>query len=162
METVTFIPESAVRLQVAEAFALREAQLTHWLPFAEIEHIGSTAVPGALTKGDLDVLVRVENGEFRVAEEALAGLFVRNDGTPRTETFASFKDEAANPPLGIQLVVRGSEWDLFSRFRDALNRDSRLVAEYNQLKERFQNASMDEYRSGKEQFIERVLADATI
>ena len=162
METVTFIPESAVRLQVAEAFALREAQLTHWLPFAEIEHIGSTAVPGALTKGDLDVLVRVENGEFRVAEEALAGLFVRNDGTPRTETFASFKDEAAIPPLGIQLVVRGSEWDLFSRFRDALNRDSRLVAEYNELKERFQNASMDEYRSSKEQFIERVLADATI
>jgi GrpB-like predicted nucleotidyltransferase (UPF0157 family) len=160
VETVTFVPEIVLRRNIAAAFAIHKAQLSRWLPFAEIEHIGSTAIPGALTKGDLDVLVRVVAGEFRVAEEALAGLFARNEGTARTESFASFKDEAAHPPVGIQLVVRGSEWDLFSRFRDALNHDRRLVEEYNRLKEQFQNQSMDAYRSGKEQFIERVLASA--
>jgi GrpB-like predicted nucleotidyltransferase (UPF0157 family) len=118
VETVTFVPELEVRQQAAEAFAFREAQLERWLPFAEIEHIGSTAIRGALTKGDLDVLVRVSETDFRVAEEVLSGLFARNEGTARMDFFASFKDESARPPLGIQLVVRGTEWDVFSRFRD--------------------------------------------
>jgi GrpB-like predicted nucleotidyltransferase (UPF0157 family) len=163
MELVTLVPESELRPRIAQAFALREAQLSCWLPFAEIEHVGSTAIPGALTKGDLDVLVRVAAGDFRVAEEVLAGLFARNEGTPRTEALASFKDDAANPPLGIQLVVRGTEWDVvFGRFRDALIRDRRLVVEYNRLKERFQCQSMDEYRNSKDQFIARVLAGASV
>jgi GrpB-like predicted nucleotidyltransferase (UPF0157 family) len=157
VETVTFVPELEVRQQAAEAFAFREAQLERWLPFAEIEHIGSTAIRGALTKGDLDVLVRVSETDFRVAEEVLSGLFAPNEGTARTDFFASFKDESARPLLGIQLVVRGTEWDVFSRFRDLLNGDPRLVEEYNRLKAGFQNRSMNDYRSSKEAFIGRVL-----
>ena len=157
MEIVTFVPEIQLRDRIAGAFALFEARLGRWLPFAEIEHIGSTAIRGALTKGDLDVLVRVSAEDFRAAEEALAGLFARNEGTARTETFASFKDDATEPPVGIQLVVRGTDWDVFSRFRDALNNEHRLVIQYNELKERYRNCSVDEYRSGKEAFIERVL-----
>lgn len=157
MEIVTFVPEHTLQAGVTEAFALREAQLGHWLPFAEIEHVGSTAIPGALTKGDLDILVRVAAAEFRVAEEVLSGLFPRNDGTPRTDAFASFKEDSAEPALGIQLVVRGADWDVFSQFRDALKADPRLVHEYNQLKQTFDGRAMDDYRAAKEQFVERVL-----
>lgn len=157
MEIVTFVPEPALRSRMEEVFALREAQLGQWLPFAEIEHIGSTAIPGTLTKGDLDVLIRVSAENFRLAEEVLSGLFPRNEGTPRTDSFASFKDGSANPPLGIQLVVRGSEWDVFSQFRDSLKADPSLVRDYNELKKAHHGRDMDEYRAAKERFVERVL-----
>jgi GrpB-like predicted nucleotidyltransferase (UPF0157 family) len=157
MEKVRFVNEVELRRATVEAFKFRETQLSRCLPFAEIEHIGSTAIPGALTKGDLDVLVRTAAREFRLAVSVLAGLFAKNEGTPWTETFASFKDDAANPLLGVQLVVRGTEWDVFSHFRDTLKRDPQLVAEYNRLKERFHDQSMNEYRSSKDEFIQQVL-----
>ena len=44
---------------VQHVVAKLNASLRPLLPTAEIEHIGATAIPGALTKGDLDVMVRV-------------------------------------------------------------------------------------------------------
>jgi uncharacterized protein len=41
------------------------------VPEAEIEHIGATSVPGALTKGDVDLLVSVPAERFGAAVAAL-------------------------------------------------------------------------------------------
>ena len=65
----------------AEADALFlevEAQLRSAIPYAEIHHVGSTAIPGSFTKGDLDVLVRVPRSLFSAAEATLAEIFERN------------------------------------------------------------------------------------
>ncbi|MGE0482163.1 MAG: GrpB family protein [Phycisphaerae bacterium] len=145
--------------RVAEcAFAALHAELSILLPHADIQHVGSTSVPGALTKGDLDIAVRVSAGRFERGEAVLARRFARNEGNERTTEFASFKDDDADPPLGVQLVVAGSEADTFVRFRDALRADAALVAEYNALKQSFEGRAMDAYRVAKWAFIDRVLA----
>jgi len=41
------------------------------IPTAEIEHVGSTAVQGSLTKGDVDVQVRVAAAEYPAAKDRL-------------------------------------------------------------------------------------------
>lgn len=126
-------------------------------PSADIRHIGATAVAGCLTKGDLDVLVRVPAEVFGAADEALAARFARNVGSDRTETFSAFEDAMTNPHLGIQLIVAGSEGDDFHLFVDALRRDPGLVARYNALKGQFDGKPMDVYRAAKSAFIRDAL-----
>jgi GrpB-like predicted nucleotidyltransferase (UPF0157 family) len=128
---------------------------------AEVEHVGATAVPGALTKGDVDLLVRVGEPEFPAAVEALSGRYAIHQPHNWTPTLASFIDpDAGEPPVGIQLVVRGSEADrFFGPFRDALINSDALLAEYNELKLRLDGLEYEQYTEQKGQFIERVLRE---
>lgn len=147
---------------VAEAAvdAHREVVL-ELVPGAEVEHVGATAVPGALTKGDVDVLVRVGASEFPAAVEALSGRYAIHQPHNWTPTLASFTDpDAAELPVGIQLVVRGSEADMFfGPFRDALIGSDELLAEYNELKRGLDGLEYERYTELKGQFIERVLRE---
>ena len=157
MEQVVFIAEALIREQAAAAFEQHHARLLALLPQAEIQHIGSTALPGALTKGDLDIVVRVSQKEFDAAEATLAAYYERNIDSTRTAGFASFKDDSADPPLGIQLVVRGSDLDDFCTFRDFLAAHPAYLAEYNQLKQAAHGQPMDTYREQKSRFVEQIL-----
>lgn len=58
---------------------------------AIVEHIGSSAIPGAISKGDLDINVRVAQVEFAQSEHTLAANFARNKGSSLTDDFAAFK-----------------------------------------------------------------------
>src|SRR5688572_2454533 len=100
MERVTFVEESQIRGQVQRAFRRYRRRLQRLLPRAEILHVGSTAVPGSLTKGDLDIQVRVEREAFRETRRTLAQHFARNTGSTATSSFASFQDDGATPKLG--------------------------------------------------------------
>lgn len=51
------------------------------LPFAEVQHMGSTAVPSSLTKDDLDVNVRISKEKFIEAVEILKGMYEINQLT---------------------------------------------------------------------------------
>jgi len=66
-----FVPERELREQVKAAIAVLEVELESALPACEVEHIGATSVPGALTKGDVDVLVRVSPDRYEAAMDAV-------------------------------------------------------------------------------------------
>ena len=127
-------------------------------PGAMIEHVGATAVPGCETKGDLDIAIRVPADDFAACRALLSERYADNPGSIRTSSFAAFVDEAARPPLGIQLVVVGSEFDVFSAFRDRLVADPALVLRYNALKRSYQGRSADDYRRAKGEFMDAVLS----
>ncbi len=127
---------------------------------ADIRHIGATAVPGCLTKGDLDIVVRVAAADFATADVVLAARFARNTGSTHTDTFSAFEDADTSPHLGVQLAVAGSPDDCFHTFAEALRRDPHLLTEYNILKQGFDGQPMDVYRAAKSAFIERVLLSA--
>ena len=160
-ERFTLVPAMAAAEMASGLFMVLHDRLGAVLPHdAEIEHVGATAVPGCLTKGDLDVVVRVTPDAFAAAERTLSHLFERDLGSDRTDSFAAFKDDEAQPPLGVQLVVRGTPLDVFVRFRDRLRADPGLVAQYNAIKLRHNGRGMDTYRAAKSAFIETVLAQA--
>jgi GrpB-like predicted nucleotidyltransferase (UPF0157 family) len=156
-ERVHFVEEARVRDAVAAAFDGHAEALRGLLPGADIQHVGSTAVPGSLTKGDLDIQVRVEEDAFDAAEVLLAARFERNPGSVRTPAFASFKDDSARPPLGVQLTTKGSEFDFFVRARDRFLADPALVARYNAIKRAFDGRSMAAYREAKAELFEELL-----
>ena len=126
-------------------------------PSADIRHVGATAVPGCLTKGDLDIVVRIAAEDFAQADDALASRFARNIGSKRTDTFSSFEDATTLPHLGIQLAAAGGEDDSFHLFADALLQDPELVAQYNALKRASDGEPMDVYRTKKSAFVTNVL-----
>jgi GrpB-like predicted nucleotidyltransferase (UPF0157 family) len=129
-------------------------------PRVLIEHVGATAVPGRLTKGDLDIAVRVGRDQFDSCTALLGARFDANPGSARTPAFAAFVDGSTDPPVGVQLVVIGSDLDVFTRFRDALRADPALVARYNELKCAWDGCDMEGYRSAKARFINEVLTKA--
>lgn len=153
-------PDQAAARQAAKGlFEQVERELKAVLPpSADVRHVGATAVPGCLTKGDLDIVVRVAAEAFAEADRALAARFARNEGSKRTDSFSAFEDASATPHLGVQLTVAGGKEDFFHLFVDALTACPQLLDRYNSLKRSFDGQLMVEYRQAKDAFVLAVLA----
>ncbi len=96
MAPVRIRPESELRESVAVALGEHSSRIRAGLGDVEIEHVGSTSIPGALTKGDLDLLVRVDAAAFDAAVVALRELYVVHQPENWTPTYASFLDPSAS------------------------------------------------------------------
>jgi len=156
---VRFRHEHEVRRAVRAAFGRHRARIAAALPAAEVEHIGATAVPGALTKGDLDLLVRVPRPEFAAAVAYLESLYEVNQPENWNGGFASFRElPEREVPVGVQLVVSGGIDDrMLISWRDRLLNDPEMLARYNDFKRRHTDVADDAYIEAKAEFIESVL-----
>ncbi len=153
-----FQKTSELQTLLHRIFEKEKQNIKRVLPNSDIQHIGSTAIPGLLTKGDLDILVRVKKEEFLHAKERLSSLYRFDPGNPPTETYTGFDSSHYNFPLGIQLVVNGSEEDNeFMRVRELLLKNATLREQYNALKQAYEGKERDEYRKAKAQFITAML-----
>lgn len=148
-------PEIEIRDEVLAQFATERGTILELLPEAEVEHIGATAVTGSLTKGDLDLLVRVAAEDFDRGLGALGNRYDVHQPENWNHGFASFKSTSHGKiPVGIQLVVAGGEDDLlFTGWRDRLIADPRLLRRYNELKLAQCDSGYDAYLTAKAEFI---------
>ena len=145
--------------KLREHLAIIAAQLAALLPRAEFHHIGATAIPGAVTKGDVDVLLRVDASEFPYAVDCLRQRFAIKQEKNWTAAFASFGDDSSFPfPLGIQLVVKESDADIFLFLHEYLSSDADRLAEYNRIKEKAAPLGADEYWKAKDRFLSLIVA----
>src|SRR5687767_5045238 len=103
-ERVSFGREEDVRKAAARAFSEHGRVIRTLLPRARVEHVGSTAVPGSVTKGDLDICVIVEPADLPEADALLGGRYRRNLGSIHTAEFAAFTADGGAIDVGIQLV----------------------------------------------------------
>jgi GrpB-like predicted nucleotidyltransferase (UPF0157 family) len=129
------------------------------VPHAEIQHVGSTAIPGALTKGDIDVAVRVSGATFASAVDALRSHFAVKQPQNWSSCFASFGDDISYAaPVGVQLVVRDSEADLFHFVHDHFVAHPEALATYNRVKLESAGKGSDEYWKAKDQVLAPIVA----
>lgn len=144
---------------VEPALSDHRARIARLVPEAEVVHVGATAIPGALTKGDLDLMARVPPEAFDAAASALRSAYSIHQPHNWTATYASFVDpEATDPPVGVQLVAAGSpEERIFEPFIALLRDDPALLDEYNALKRRLDGSDYASYTREKGEFVERVL-----
>jgi GrpB-like predicted nucleotidyltransferase (UPF0157 family) len=159
-EVVFFLSEDRVRLHVQSRFERLKRELIEVVPGADVQHVGSTAIAGSLTKGDLDVQVRVTAAEYGEAKETLSRRFEVNEGGFSAPDAISFEDTSEEPSAGIHLTVVGGSADAQWRFRDLLIASESLRREYDELKRRFEGKSMAAYREAKDDFVRRVLDEA--
>ena len=156
-----FRPESEIRSAIAAAMAEHRAAILSALPDVEVEHIGSTAVPGAWTKGDLDLLVRVSRDQFYEAVAALRTRYEINQPENWTAEFASFKEaQSSTVGVGVQLVLFGGiDDELFREWRERLLADPELLESYNNFKLSHADATSEAYIEAKGKFIEGVIGE---
>lgn len=154
-----FRSERHFRPAAAAAEARHRELIAALVPDAEVEHIGATAVAGLLTKGDLDLLARVDAPRFHEAAEALEGSYEANQRESWTDDFASFADpQPREMPVEVQLVAVDSVWDLrFRRWLKLLTVDPAVRHRYNELKRAHTGADPDTYLKAKAAFIDEEL-----
>jgi GrpB-like predicted nucleotidyltransferase (UPF0157 family) len=144
---------------VERTLACMQKRLAVLVPGAECHHVGATAIPGAVTKGDVDVLVRVSPAGFSSAVGALSRGFVVKQPDNWTTSFASFGDDTGGDlPLGIQLVVRDSENDFLLYLRDYLIANRAALDDYNCLKRSHALEGAEGYWQAKNAFLEKIVA----
>lgn len=119
-----------------------------------LELVGGSSIDGALTKGDVDLHLRVDPARFDEAVGTARRMFDVVHPEIWCATLATF-DVEAELPTGLAVTPLGSEHDLrFSRVWQLLASDPALVNEYNAVKS---DAAAEEYDSRKSAFFDRVL-----
>jgi GrpB-like predicted nucleotidyltransferase (UPF0157 family) len=153
-----FLKASDYQEKVNSIFRILESELLELLPSICIEHIGSSSIPNAISKGDLDVFISVSLDSFLEVLEVIKSIgFEEKKGTLRTDELCMLVTDKFNDDVAVQLVVEGSEFENFIIFRDLLRMSPQLVEEYNDLKLASVGLSEDEYRMKKSKWIKGVI-----
>lgn len=135
---------------------------------AEVEHVGSTAIPGCDGKGVLDLLVIVPKSGIQEACASLerlgfqrqSGGVIHSDERPMREGSIEFVGEIFR--IHVHVVSKDSSLpQAFRTFRETLKARPDLVTEYIALKKTLiANGSIDRpaYTAEKSQFIQSLLS----
>jgi GrpB-like predicted nucleotidyltransferase (UPF0157 family) len=136
--------------------ATERERLAPLLPPHELRLTGGTSVVTALTKGDVDLHLRVDELDFPATVAALRQLYAVVHRHMWTDTLATFSVPAPLP-TGVAVTPIGSEHDIrFVTTWQLLSSRPDLLAEYNAVK---QTAGAD-YEARKSAFFDRIVNDA--
>ncbi|MGA5299052.1 hypothetical protein ACPCHT_03945 [Nucisporomicrobium flavum] len=131
-------------------------RLAPLLPAHELTLTGGSSVPGALTKGDVDLHLTVAPADFPQTVATLRGLYAVVHPEIWQDTLATFALEA-ELPAGLAVTPAGSEHDVrFRRAWQLIAADRRLLAEYNAMK----LAGPEGYEQRKSAFFTRLTGPA--
>ncbi|BAP15632.1 hypothetical protein AS19_27810 [Alcanivorax sp. NBRC 101098] len=128
------------------------------LPNAHVEHIGSSAVDGMISKGDLDIYVEASKKFLDEYERLLLNQgFERKTDTFQSQELRMLVSNEFDIDVAIQLVDKDSKYTFFKTFRDVLKSSKKERDNYNSLKMSCIPLTQEEYREKKSKFINRIL-----
>ncbi|GLY96429.1 GrpB family protein [Actinoplanes sp. NBRC 103695] len=154
---MTELRRAADLLDAATTILARERRRLAGVLTAEHELVlvGGSSVAGALTKGDVDLHLRVPESAFPDAVAALTEIYDVVLPEIWQPTLATFAVKAALP-TGVAATPIGSEHDVrFTRTWRRLAADPALVDAYNELKLRHRNDPR-EYELRKSAFFDKL------
>ena len=130
----------------------------------DIQHIGSTAVPGLRAKPIIDIAIAAQShglaDEWQQAMASLGYDYPGDIGIPDHRIYG--RDRGTRRFLVHVVDANGQRWKDFLRFRDLLRDDAQLAAAYQAVKHeaasRYPTGQRVSYTSAKAEFIERILA----
>ena len=144
---------------LARAFSVERRRILAAVPEAQVIHTGASSLPTMLTRGDLDIHVRVPPEAFRAALAALREHYADYRPEMWTDDFAALVGDGGSLPVGVVLTAAGGEHD--ARFVTAWARlaaEPALVDELNALKTSHAQAGPDSYEEAKSAFFDRLEA----
>lgn len=141
---------------------------------ADIQHVGSTSVPGIMAKPIIDIAMavfRFDDVLTRVEELKAHGFYYRSHTKLENQLLlacGSYYDGTGQMQTHfIHVVLKDSpEWWNYIRFRDYLRQHPDAVREYEALKLRLcaeapAEAGRTHYTEGKTEFVQKILQKAS-
>jgi GrpB-like predicted nucleotidyltransferase (UPF0157 family) len=136
------------------------------MPYAHVEHVGSTAVPGLGGKGVLDIAVFVSKAKLALAKSVLSAYYeFRLLASKPTRMF--FRKEVTinkrKNRIHVHLMHTSDEFQNVVIFRDYLRSHPQVASEYAAVKRlaaKKANGNVEIYKATKHPFIENVLKKA--
>lgn len=166
-EDVSLVPHD---LAWPGEYELERERLLRLMPdqFADIQHFGSTAIPGLPAKPIIDILAGVLSME---SADATTARLLQIGYTTSAEFNATLvrrrwfmRHAFGRRTHHLHVVVLGSsEWRRRLKFRDALRADAKLAGEYAALKVQLavrHSADREAYTAAKTEFVLSVAGDA--
>jgi GrpB-like predicted nucleotidyltransferase (UPF0157 family) len=131
----------------------------------DIQHVGSTAIPGGVAKPIIDIAIAVHNFEAAFAcvkpMETLGYLYGGENGIPRRHYFV--KRNPATTHHIHMFEITSKEWPEHLLFRDYLRSHPEIVQGYADLKRQLVEQfpmNRELYTEGKAEFIRSVIDQA--
>lgn len=129
----------------------------------DVQHVGSTSIPGMLAKPIIDIGIAVESFEdARICIESLQQIgytYRGENGISRRHYFVKGNPRTHHIHM---LEIASDDWKHLIRFRDQLRQGPELTEEYISLKRRlfsqFEN-NREAYQEGKASFIQSATND---
>ncbi|MGY3923547.1 GrpB family protein [Aeromonas jandaei] len=142
-----------------ELFSRYKIDIQKIIPNARVEHVGSSSIPNAISKGDLDIFVGVETSQLAFSVDLLLAKMKLQEkiDTLRTPELCMLESTTGDN-VALQVVANGSKFEFFLTFRDKLKENTKLAHQYNALKQSCEGLSQGEYRQKKSEFIALVLS----
>jgi GrpB-like predicted nucleotidyltransferase (UPF0157 family) len=149
---------SAYQALASSVFASTADEPSRLLSGTRIEQVCASAIPGAPSKGDLDICVNVPAVDHLATVGCLkaAGYAIKAH-TLRTPELCMRLSPRTDLDVALQVVAADSEFEFFMHVRDEPRSDGQLVEQYNQIKRDFATLDAQQYRDVKAKFIEAVL-----
>ncbi|MDJ0724574.1 MAG: GrpB family protein [Prochloraceae cyanobacterium] len=129
----------------------------------DIQHIGSTSIPGIIAKPILDIAIAIENFETaKVCIEPIANLgytYMGEYGLARRHFFIKGKDIRTHN-LHVW-EINSNDWKRHIIFRDYLIKHPEIAQQYAELKIKLlqqHQGDRERYQEGKSEFIEAIEA----
>lgn len=149
---VHFLSSEEIFDKAGAVFADEKKKLEKIIPNTDIQHVGSSSIPGALGKFDIDIQIRVEQGRFEEILTIMQNLYHINHKEIWTNELAIFKDRREND-VDLMLTVIGSKYDEYYKLRDYFIANPDALEQYNDLKKQYEGKPYHEYRSAKTAFL---------
>jgi len=155
---LTFRPSSELHERALAIFEAERRRLADLAPGGELVLTGATSLPAALTRGDIDLHLRVPPSDFTTAVEALKQPYRVVHPQIWTESLATFEVPDAPLPTGVAVTPIGSEHDIrFTKSWALLAHAPQLLEAYNDLKRRYEGGDVDAYEAAKSAFFTELL-----
>lgn len=137
-----------------------------FLQSCDIEHIGSTSVPGLDAKSIIDIILGFETLDAsRIIErmESIGYKHWKEDTLQHVRLmFTKWSEDMTKRLVNVHATVKGGEfWNEQLQFRNKLREDQVLTHKYADLKKnlaRKYESDPDAYTAAKTQFVKKVLA----
>jgi GrpB-like predicted nucleotidyltransferase (UPF0157 family) len=151
---VHFYPPGELFQKSAEIFNQEKQFLHSLLGDVEIQHVGSSAVPGAWGKFDVDIQIRVPQEKFSEVMKKLIPVLSPKHASVWDDRFGLFSEQPGTQvDIDYMVTVIGDHRDDYYKIRDYFINNPIALDEYNKLKRSFEGKPYDEYRIAKKEFI---------
>lgn len=148
---VYFYPSESFFKKAAAHFKQEKGKLCKVFPDADIQHVGSSSIPGAWGKFDIDIQIRVHEGQFVDTRDLLALMYYEKHTQLWKQGLGMFEDYSGE--INCMVTIIDSIYDDFYKLRDYFMCHPAELQAYNKLKKEYHGRRYRLYRAAKQEFL---------